>query len=165
METKKFLQQVYNRINKQENLLVKLNDDCIEIFEEDKVVFKIDGKGGMFYAADKRLSNIVDKLHEEIQPIVCSVDEYLRAMEISPPLRARDFNMPYKKLAEFNGVVLGGIEHELTVDFEFATWDYAESIMSESDIQFTENGVVILNGKTLTEILEETQENSMDLSL
>ena len=123
METKKFLQQVYNRINRQENPLVKLNDDCIEIFEGDKVIFKIDGKGSMFYAADKRLSGIVDKLHEEIQPIVCSVDEYLKAMENAPPLTARDFDMPYRKLAEFNGVVLGGTEHESTGEFEFATWD------------------------------------------
>lgn len=129
MKTKKFLQQVYNKIKKQENLIVKLNDDCIEIFEGDKVVYKIDGKGSMFYSADKRVSNIVDKLCEEIQPIVCSVDEYLRAMEGAPPLRARDFNMPYKKLAEFNGVALGGTEHESTGEFEFATWDSRDNAL------------------------------------
>lgn len=54
--------------------------------------------------------------------------------------------------------------HEDIADF-FMFEQYAESIMSESDTQFTENGVVILNGKTLSEILEETQEHSMDLSL
>lgn len=124
MEAKKFLQQVYNKINKQENPAVILNDDCIEIAESDKVIFKIDGKGSMFYSADKRLSNVVDKLCEEIQTIVRSVDEYLNAMENAPTLKARDFNMPYKKLAEFNGVVLGGTEHESTGEFEFATWDY-----------------------------------------
>ncbi len=129
METKKFLQQVYGRINKQENPLVKLNDDCIEILEGDKVIFKIDGKGSMFYSADKQLSNIVDKLHKEIQPIVCSVDEYLKVMENALPLQARDFDMPYKKLAEFNGVVLGGTEHESTGDFEFATWNLSNNAL------------------------------------
>ena len=128
MEAKKFLQQVYNKINKQENPAVILNDDCIEIAESDKVIFKIDGKGSMFYSADKRLSNVVDKLCEEIQTIVRSVDEYLNAMENAPTLKARDFNMPYKKLAEFNGVVLGGTEHESTGEFEFATWDYCHNI-------------------------------------
>ena len=129
MEAKKFLQQVYNKINRQENPTVILNDDCIEIFESDNVIIRIDGKGSMFYSADKRVSNIVDKLCEEIQPIVCSVDEYLSAMEGAPPLRARDFNIPYKKLAEFNGVVLGGIERESTGEFEFATWDYKNNVL------------------------------------
>ena len=123
MEAKKFLQQVYSKIRKQEDLIVKLNDDCIEIIESNKVIIQIDGKGSMFYSADKRVSNIVDKLCEEIQPIVCSVDEYLRAMESAPLLTARDFNMRYKKLAEFNGAVFGGTEHESTGEFEFATWD------------------------------------------
>lgn len=60
------------------------------------VIFKIDGKGSMFYSVDKQLSSIVDKLHKEIQPIVCSVDEYFKAMESAPPLTARDFDMPYR---------------------------------------------------------------------
>lgn len=54
--------------------------------------------------------------------------------------------------------------HEDIADF-FMFEQYAESIMSESDTQFTENGVVILNGKILSEILEETQENSMEMNL
>ena len=33
--------------------------------------------------------------------------------------------MPYKKLAEFNGVVLGGIEHENGMGYEFTTWEYS----------------------------------------
>lgn len=129
MKTKKFLQQVYCKISRQENLAIKLNDDCIEILEGDKAIFKIDGQGSMFYSSDKKLSSIVDKLHEEIQPIVCSVDEYLKAMENAPPLKARDFDMPYKKLAEFNGVVLGGTEHETTGKFEFATWNLSNNAL------------------------------------
>ena len=77
MDTKKFLQQVYSKIKEQEKLNAKLRDDCIEILDSDKVVFKIDGKGNMFYSADKHLSETVDKLHDMIQPIVCDVDEYL----------------------------------------------------------------------------------------
>lgn len=48
-------------------------------------------------------------------------------MENSPPLTAKDFDMPYKKLAEFDGVVLGGIEQETTGDFEFATWSSSDN--------------------------------------
>ena len=128
MNTKKFLQQVYSKIKERENLNAELRDDCIEILDSDKVVFKIDGKGNMFYSADKHLSETVDKFQDIIQPIVYDVDEYLSVMENSPDLKARDFDMPYKKLAEFNGVVLGGTEHS-NGSFEFTTWSYGDNAL------------------------------------
>ena len=77
----------------------------------------------MFYSSDKQFRNIVDKLHDKIQPIVCEVDEYLRAMDNGTELKARDFDMPYIKIAEYNEVVLAGTEHK-NGSFEFATWSY-----------------------------------------
>ncbi len=126
MDTKKFLQQVHKKLTQLGISETKLRDDCIEIYEEDNVVFKIDGKGGMFYSADKQFRDVVDKLHDKIQPIVCEVDEYLKVMENSIELKARDFNMPYRKLAEFNGVVFAGTEHS-NGDYEFATWNYSKN--------------------------------------
>lgn len=66
---------------------------------------------------------MVNKLHDKIQPIVCDVDEYIRTMENGTELKARDFNMPYIKLAEDNDIILAGTEHS-NGSFEFATWDY-----------------------------------------
>ena len=48
----KFLEQVYSKIKKRENLNIELRDTCIEIDDGKSVVFKIDSKGGMFYSAD-----------------------------------------------------------------------------------------------------------------
>lgn len=126
MDTKKFLQQVHKKLMQSGITETKIKDDCIEIYDEDNVIFKIDGKGGMFYSADKQFRDIVDKLHDKIHPIVCEVEEYLKAMENSTELKANDFNMPYRKLAEFNGVVFAGTEHS-TGDYEFATWDYSKN--------------------------------------
>lgn len=123
MDERKFLQQVYSKIRKREDLNIKLRDTCIEIDDGENLIFKIDSKGGMFYSAERKVGGMVDKLHDEIQPIVCSVDEYLKAMESATELKAVDFNMPYKRLAEFNGVVLAGTEHS-DGSFEFATWNY-----------------------------------------
>lgn len=123
MNEKKFLQQVYSKIKKRENLNIELKYNCIEIDDDKKVVFKIESKGGMFYSADNQFREIVDKLHDEMQPIVCSVAEYLKAMESAQDLKAVDFNMPYKKLLEYNNVILAGTEHS-DGSFEFVTWEY-----------------------------------------
>ena len=42
--------------------------DNREIVLDDVVIFKIDSKGGMFYSSDKKISNLVDELHDKIQP-------------------------------------------------------------------------------------------------
>ena len=123
MYIEKFLQQVYRKLNEQGITNSKLRDTCIDIYEDKTEIFKIDRKGSMFYSSDKQFRNVVDELHEIIQPIVCEVDEYLRAMENGTELKARDFDMPYVKIAEYNEVVLAGREHS-NGSFEFATWNY-----------------------------------------
>ena len=123
MYVKKILQQVHRKLNEQGIANAKLRDTCIDIYESENEIFKIDREGGMFYASDNRFRDVVDRLHEIIQPIVCEVDEYLRAMENGTELKARDFDMPYIKIAEYNEVVLAGREHS-NGSFEFATWNY-----------------------------------------
>ena len=54
MNEKKFLQQVYTKLENQLEQEVKLADDSIEISDGDKVIFKIDGKGGMNYSQVSR---------------------------------------------------------------------------------------------------------------
>ncbi len=128
MDAKKFLQQVYNKINGKYDLDIKLSNDCIEVIESNKVIFIIQGNGSIFYSTYKRESNIVDKLSVEVTPIVLSVEEYLKAMESSPKLTAVDFDMPYKKLGKYNGVIFGGREYS-NGSFEFATWDYRNNAL------------------------------------
>lgn len=123
MYVEKFLQQVHRKLNEQGIANAKLRDTCFDIYEGENEIFKIDREGGMFYASDNRFRDVVDRLHEIIQPIVCEVDEYLRAMENGTELKARDFDMPYIKIAEYNEVVLAGREHS-NGSFEFATWNY-----------------------------------------
>ena len=123
MYIEKYLQQVHRKLIEQGITNSKLRETCIDIYDGETEIFKIDRKGGMFYSSDNRFKTVVDKLHEKIQPIVCDVDEYLRAMDNGTELKARDFDMPYLKLAEYNGVVLAGTEHS-NGSFEFATWSY-----------------------------------------
>lgn len=130
MYKEKFLQQVFRKIKEQGITNAELRDTCIEIYEGNAEIFKIDSKGSMFYSADNKFRSIVDMLHDKIQPIVCDVDEYLKAMENSSELKAVDFNMPYRKLAEFNEIVFAGLEHK-DGSFEFATWEYRKNALHQ----------------------------------
>ena len=180
MYTEKFLQQVHRKLIEKCITSAKLGDTCIEIFEGEAEIFKIDGKGSMFYSADNQFREIVDKLHDKIQPIVCDVDEYLKAMENSTELKAIDFNMPYRKLAEFNEVVFAGVEHA-DGSFEFATWDYRKNALHQGHYNpdyrqakedfATRSGLVnaklIFKNTELVEIyrcLEDTLNNGYELA-
>lgn len=122
MNEKKFLQQVYTKLENHLEQEVKLADDSIEISEGDKVIFRVDSKGDMLYSADKQFSNIINKLHGKIENDVRNTKEFLEVMDNSPELTAVDLNPPYKKLLEYNDVVLAGTEHS-DGSFEFVTWD------------------------------------------
>ena len=122
LNEKKFLQQVYSKLENQLEQEVKLADDSIEISEGDKVIFRVDSKGDMLYSADKQFSNIVNKIYGKIENVVRNTKEFLKVMDSSPELTAVDLNAPYKKLLEYNDVVLAGTEHS-DGSFEFVTWD------------------------------------------
>ena len=122
MNEKKFLRQMYNQLKASVWQSIKITDDSIELSEGDKVIFKIDSKGDMLYSADKQFSNIINKLYGKIEKLVRSTKEFLEIMDNSPELTAVDLNAPYKKLLEYNDVVLAGTEHS-NGSFEFVTWD------------------------------------------
>ena len=87
MNEKKFLQQVYGKLENQLEQEVKLADDSIEISEGDKVIFRVDSKGDMLYSADKQYSNIVNKLHGKIENDVRNIKEFLKVMDIIVNIR------------------------------------------------------------------------------
>lgn len=76
MNEKKFLQQVYSKLENQLEQEVKLADDSIEISEGDKVIFRVDSKGDMLYSAEKQFSNIVNKIYRQIESIVELINGY-----------------------------------------------------------------------------------------
>ena len=123
MNEKKFLQQMYNQLKASMEQSIKITDDSIELSDGNKIIFKIDSKGGMFYSADKQFSSIVNKIHNKIVNVILNTKEFLEAMDNSPELTAVDLNVPYQKLLEYNDVVLAGTEHS-DGSFEFVTWGY-----------------------------------------
>lgn len=180
MDARTFLQQVHRKMIAQGITGAELKEACIDVYDNKMVIFKVDNKGNMFYSSDKKIESLVDGLHEKIQPIVCEVDEYLKVMTDSPDLVARDFNMSYKKITEFNGVVLGGIEHK-NGDFEFATWStgqgalyhghYFKDYTKAKEDFVVRSGLIqstkLFNGKEMMQIYrctEDTLNNGYELT-
>ena len=60
-----------------------------------------------------------DKVYE----IVRTTAEYMRQMETAPALKADGLENGYKVLADFNGIVLAGVQSKHGV--HFVTWDWA----------------------------------------
>ena len=57
-----------------------------------------------------------------VTEIAHTTAEYMRLMESSPPLRAKDLDGDYRVLADFNDTVLAG--HPTSRGVEFVTWEW-----------------------------------------
>ena len=104
-----------------------IEDSALNVGYGKSESFEIRYPGGICYNAATEKTDEFYKLVEEADKAFKTVKEYIDLMDNAPELSARDFNMPYKLLAEFNGVVLGGIEHRSNNTFEFTTWSYANN--------------------------------------
>lgn len=122
MSIKRFLTEVYKNIPKHDDVKMVLEETAITIRFGENNIFEVRAPGGVCFTPDTVRDDKFEILHDEVNAAVKTVKEYLHLMEVSPELTARDFNMPYKKLAEFNNVVLAGTEHS-NGSFEFTTWD------------------------------------------
>ena len=58
-----------------------------------------------------------------VYEIVRNTAEYMRQMEMAPFLKADGLEDGYKVLADFNGIVLAGIQSKYGV--QFVTWDWS----------------------------------------
>ena len=162
MNEKKFLQQMYGKLENQLEQEVKLADDSIEISEGDKVIFRVDSKGDMLYSADKQYSNIVNKLHGKIENDVRNTKEFLKVMDNSPELTAVDLNAPYKKLIEYNDVVLAGTEHS-DGSFEFVTWDCKNNSLDHGHY-YEDYEIIIIYDSEYAEVIVFTSDRFMNSS-
>ncbi len=162
MNEKKFLQQVYGKLENQLEQEVKLADDSIEISEGDKVIFRVDSKGDMLYSADKQFSNIVNKIYGKIENVVRNTKEFLKVMDNSPELTAVDLNAPYKKLLEYNDVVLAGTEHS-DGSFEFVTWDCKNNSLDHGHY-YEDYEIIIIYDSEYAEVIVFTSDRFMNSS-
>ena len=127
MNVERFLIQVRQNLPEHEGVTTWVENSALNVGYGKTESFEIRYPGGICYNAATEKTDEFYKLVEEADKAFKTVKEYIDLMDNAPELSARDFNMPYKLLAEFNGVVLGGIEHRSNNTFEFTTWSYANN--------------------------------------
>ena len=127
MNVERFLIQVKQNLPEHDGVTTWVENSALNVGYGKLESFEIRYPGGICYNAATEKTDEFYKLVEEADKAFKTVKEYIDLMDKAPELSARDFNMPYKLLAEFNGVVLGGIEHRSNNTFEFTTWSYANN--------------------------------------
>lgn len=111
MNVERFLIQVKQNLPEHDGVTTWVENSALNVGYGKSESFEIRYPGGICYNAATEKTDEFYKLVEEADKAFKTVKEYIDLMDNAPELSARDFNMPYKLLAEFNGVVLGGIEH------------------------------------------------------
>lgn len=129
MNVDRFLYQIKQNLPEHEGVTVWIDESAVRVGYGDSGSFEIRYPGGVCYNAATEKTEEFYKLVQEADKAFKTVKEYLDLMDKAPELSARDFNMPYKLVAEFNWVVLGGIEHPSLRSFEFTTWSFGNNAL------------------------------------
>ena len=67
------------------------------------------------------------EVYHQAWAIAEEVREYMELMRSAPTLKADGLNNPYKKLVDFNGYALGGMESKYGVQFTTWQWTYEKT--------------------------------------
>ena len=103
--------------------LDEVHTDRLCILLDGSPLCEVTGSGGVAYRNEdidepERIA-AKDKVYE----IVRTTAEYMRQMEMAPFLKADGLEDGYKVLADFNDIVLAGIQSKYGV--QFVTWDWS----------------------------------------
>ena len=100
----------------------KLPDDKLGIWLDDQPLCEVGEVGGITYRGENISTPERIEAKDKVYRIVCNTAEYMRQMEQAPSLKASGLSERYKVLADFNGVVLAGVQGKYGM--EFITWDW-----------------------------------------
>ena len=94
------------------------------VWLDEQPLCEISEVGGITYRSDNISTSARMAAKDKAYQIVCNTAEYMRQMEQAPPLKVSGLSDGYKTLADFNGVVLAGVQGKYGVEFVTWDWDY-----------------------------------------
>lgn len=100
----------------------RLPDGYLEVVLDGQPLCEVRKIGGITYGNVTTSEQMDAK--EKVFAIVRTTAEYMRHMEVAPPLVAKDLKEGYKILAEVNDTILAAINTKRGVNFVTWTWDY-----------------------------------------
>ena len=100
------------------------------VWLNDEPLCEVNKVGGITYRAGNVATEERVAAKDRAYEIVSTTAEYMRQMELAPPLRANGLTGDYRMLADFNGTVLAGTNSKYGV--QFVTWDWEHDRKSVS---------------------------------
>lgn len=122
MNVEKFFDELTHRLTSQGLTTGTLSDEHLPVLVDDVELFRINGEGTILYRSEDINTPEKDALLDRATSLSLNIKEYVSAMEDALPLKAQDLKEGYKKLAEYNDVVLAGIE--MPQQYQFVCWRY-----------------------------------------
>lgn len=117
------LREIVKRLPEKEGVIYEFKDDRVNVFADGELMLHIRQSGGVSYPVNA----VPDEKRNELHNIICKtadeVREFVNAMEYAPKLAADGLTEDYKKLLEYNGVVLAGTITS-SDEYNFTTWSY-----------------------------------------
>lgn len=96
------------------------SNGVMPILKNGERIGAISESGGLLLIHDEICDLIAGDLRDRAGQIAAVVKRYMTLMESAPPLIADGLDMPYRLLASFDDVVLGGMES--SHGMQFTTW-------------------------------------------
>lgn len=119
---KKYFNELARILSQNDIQAAILSENNLTILLNDQPACHVSVSSQMYVAPGDLRTPEADELYHRTAPIAEMVREYMTAIEISPPLKARALDEDFRLLAEFNGIVLAGRETEKGYGYKFVTW-------------------------------------------
>ena len=104
--------------------LEKLQNGRLEVWLDNQPLYEVGKVGGITYRSENISTPERIEAKDKVYRIVCNTAEYMRQMEQASSLKASGLSERYKVLADFNGVVLAGVQGKYGTEFITRDWDH-----------------------------------------
>jgi hypothetical protein len=122
-----FFDELSLRLQKENVEFAPPENNRLPILLEGREIGIVTAKGAMRVRPEYVDTSDAREVYHRAWAITEEVREYMELMQSAPTLKADGLNAPYKKLADFNGYVLGGKESKYGVQFTTWQWTYEKT--------------------------------------
>lgn len=122
MNTEKFFNEVTYRLLSQGLTTGTVSDHHLPVLLDGTELCLFNNEGSILYRSEEIDTPEKRSLLESVTALSINIREYISAMEDALPLKAQGLKEGYKKLAEYNGIVLAGVE--MQQGYQFVSWRY-----------------------------------------
>jgi len=122
----KFFSEVSRRIAS-EGLKTEEADGMLAVTLNGMRICRVSAAGTCYYPSDYKETPETHDAGRLVSKVADSVHEYVYTLQNAPLLKAMsvDIEDGYRRLCDFNGYVLAGMELSQNMGYQFVTWEYS----------------------------------------